>query len=313
MAKLSIVLMTFNRPLEALNAINSILSQSTKNFELVVSDNSENNILAGMIHLDVGNDLLDFRYIKRSIVLSPNEHFTLCISEVKTEYVCLFHDDDLMHTNFVDDALAAIENFPRAIAFGGNAVWDFKGESKKTSFQSLFTYLGPISSKKLLPRYFSRHQLGIAPFPSYIYKADVVKKFVFSPDDGKYGDVKWLSSLCDYGEVYWINKIMMTYKIHASSGGIVESRRDRLKFMGYIKKNINNLNRGILADYRHFIYKKNISAINNDIHPKMKGVMSVYLNKYKIRRWLRFDHLLQLLVKIVTRIFIRFQNIRVNE
>ena len=79
MAKLSIVLMTFNRPLEALNAINSILSQSTKNFELVVSDNSENNILAGMIHLDVGNDLLDFRYIKRSMVLSPNEHITLCI------------------------------------------------------------------------------------------------------------------------------------------------------------------------------------------------------------------------------------------
>lgn len=306
MTKLSIVLMTFNRPLDALNTINSIVSQSTKSFELVVSDNSENNELTDLINPLIGKDLLNFRYIKRATVLSPNSHFTQCLSEVESEYVCFFHDDDLMHSNFVGDVLAAIDRFPNAVAFGTNAIWDFKGVSKKSSFQSVFYYPGPISPKKLLKKYFSRHQLGIAPFPSYTYKTIAAKKFTFSQDDGKYGDVKWLAMMCGYGDVYWINKMMMTYKIHADSGGATESRRDRLKFMAFIKKNINSLGSGMLADYRHFFYKKNINSFRGDCSHSA-AVMNAYLKRYGVIRWLRWDHLMQLIIKVITRIFVKYE------
>lgn len=307
MTKLSIVLMTFNRPLDALKAINSIVSQNTKSFELVVSDNSETNELTTLINPLIGKDLLKFRYVKRAVVLSPNEHFTQCLSEVESEYVCFFHDDDLMHSNFVCDVLAAINRFPNAVAFGANAIWDFKGVSKKSSFQSIFYYPGPISPKELLKKYFSRHQLGIAPFPSYTYKTIAAKRFTFSQDDGKYGDVKWLANICGYGDVYWINKVMMTYKIHAGSGGVIESRRDRLKFMAYIKKNINIFGPQILADYRHFFYKKSVCSLSSGVHSQTEDVMSTYLCKYRIIRWMRWDHLAQLIFKIITRIFIKFQ------
>lgn len=302
MTKLSIVLMTFNRPLEALNAINSIVSQNRKSFELVISDNSENNELTNLINPLIGKDLLKFRYIKRATVLSPNAHFTQCLSEVESEYVCFFHDDDLMHSNFVGEVLAAIDRLPNAVAFGANAIWDFKGVSTKLSFQSIFFYPGPISPQKLLKMYFSRHQLGIAPFPSYTYKTIAVKRFTFSQDDGKYGDVKWLANICGYGDVYWINKVMMTYKIHANSGGVSESRSDRLKFMAFIKKNIDCFGYGILADYRHFFYKKNIHSLGNN-HSHIVAVMHSYLRWYGVIRWLRWDHLVQLIIKVITRIF----------
>ena len=165
---LEIYLFTHNRPVQAMEAIQSILAQTDRRFRLVVSDNSDTDALRDLL-----GDCPDLVYIKRAAVLSGIEHGNLGLSEISGEYFTLFHDDDLMLPNYVASFWKAQALFPQAIAFGTNAQVELHKVFTGLSFKSACPYVGPISPDSLLRRYFSHHQLGIAPLPSYIYNQNI--------------------------------------------------------------------------------------------------------------------------------------------
>jgi glycosyltransferase involved in cell wall biosynthesis len=80
MPALTIFLLTHNRTEQALSAIESILSQTSDDYQLVVSDNSDTDELQQ--HLDQYKDKLV--YLKRPLVLEALQHFNQCLSEVNT-------------------------------------------------------------------------------------------------------------------------------------------------------------------------------------------------------------------------------------
>ena len=83
----------------------------------------------------------------------------------------------------------------------------------------------------------------------------------FSLDGGKYSDVTWLLDLSKREKIIWVNSPLMTYRLHASNDGNTESRRDRLRFLGYLKKNRSIVGNDLLQDYRYgFLYKSIIKA-----------------------------------------------------
>jgi len=301
--------MTYNRPIQAMEALRSILSQSNQAFNLIVSDNSSDFRFKDVFHNAMSADprFASVKYIKREIVYSAIDHWNKCLSEISSDYFCLFHDDDLMLENFVNDFWVAQNKFPQAIAFGCNAILRTLGESDKNYYKSTKSYVRIIDPKELFTKYFSRHQLGVAPFPSYIYKHKNLGdlKFDFSVG-GKYCDVTWLLELCKFGEIIWINKLMMVYYMHAENYGVTESRLDRLSFLAYIKKNKNIFGRGLLSDYRFFLYKKNLPGILSVDSQKKRGLtIHWYIKKYRVRRWLRMDHQWHLMKKIYTKLFLR--------
>jgi glycosyltransferase involved in cell wall biosynthesis len=306
LASLAIILLTHNRTQQAFEAILSILGQAGQDFELIVSDNSEGDSLGDLIQSSIKNNpaLSRVIYIKRPQVLPALEHVNVCLGEVVSDYFCLFHDDDLMLPNFVENFFKAQNLFPNAVAFGANAIAEKNGVSEKHFFQSVGSYTTGITPKKLAEKYFSRHQLGVAPFPSYIYKKSGIQAFRFDPGWGKYGDVTWLLSIASSGEVVWINEPLMIYRLHDGNDSLTESRRDRFKFLAFIKKNIDKYGRGLLSDYRFFIYKKNLpellQAYGKD---RQADTLKKYMYFYRIYRWSRVDHYCHLVNKWRVRLY----------
>lgn len=286
MEHLSIFILCHNRPDDARQAIRSVLAQSDKAFTLTVSDNSSNDDVQRMVQ----NEYPDVHYVRRVPMLPALEHFNRCIDEVQAGYFCLFHDDDIMGPDFVAELGAYLRTYPKMIAFGCNAHIETFGKlQQKPSFLS-FRKTETISSPRdLAARYFSRAQSGIAPFPAYVYSKEQIGKLRFEPEGGKYADVTWLLNLSMKGPILWISKPLMTYRIHASNDGATESRRDRLRFLAFIKKNKTLLGRAILQDYRcSFIYKTVMKSPDLS-HPVRRRIAEAFVKHYRWARYARFD------------------------
>lgn len=250
---LDIVILCHNRPLDARRAIASVLAQNAAGYRLTVSDNSSND----EVQATVQREFPGVNYVRRTPMLSAMAHFNRCIDEVTADYFCLFHDDDLMHCDFVQVMQHTAATCPQAAAMGCNAVVEVMGTPQTApSFLARHAVDTIGTAKQLAARYFSRAQSGIAPFPGYVYQRRLVGTRRFLTDGGKYADVTWLLELARAHALVWIRQPLMTYRMHEGNDGNTESRRDRLRFLGYLKRQRDWLGDGIVQDYRcSFIYK----------------------------------------------------------
>jgi glycosyltransferase involved in cell wall biosynthesis len=284
MSSLTIFVLCHNRPEFTRQTLHSILGQTDKDFELVVSDNSSNDEVGRM----VGAEFPRVDYRRRLPMLRQLEHFNRCIDEAQTDYFCLFHDDDLMHPDFARRMKAVLDSHPEVIACGCNALLESFGKIEpRTSFRAFgeLEWIG--SPRDLARRYFSRGQSGIAPFPGYVYRRRPLGELRLPLEGGKYSDVTWLLSLAMRGAMAWITAPLMTYRIHGGNDGVVESLRDRLRFMGFAKRNLKVLGKDLLADYRcSFIYKPMASA--DTAAPARRKLARAFLRRYK---WSRYTNL----------------------
>ena len=295
---LEIFLLCHNRPEDAKQAIRSILAQNNQNFTLIISDNSTDDRVESMVREIFPKE----NYIRRKPV-SATRHCIQCISEVSSSHFCLFHDDDLMCPDFVHEAMMAIAAFPSAVAIGSNSYIEVKGKTqKKFSFAALHQYESVKSAKDLANRYFSPHQSGIAPFPGYIYQKKRIHKFYPLENEGKYSDVTWLLRLIQTGPFVWIRKPIMVYRLHGGNDGLTESRRDRLRFLAYLKKMKIVLGNEILENYRYsFIYKPiNKSKIKQPLSRKCKA--SKFIQCHRWKRYFRINTY----ISIIKRKYIKY-------
>lgn len=253
MSVFSLFVLSHDRPDFLRQTLHSIMEQTDRDFELVVSDNSSNDEVEQMMRAEFPH----VEYRRRTPMLFHIAHFNRCIEEAQGDYFCLFHDDDLMHPGFVGQMKAAMDADPRLVACGSNALIETMGKiEKRTSFRALgkLEHIG--SARDLARRYFARAQSGIAPFPSYVYRRGAVGELRLDVDGGKYTDVAWLLRLAMKGPIAWLNEPLLTYRIHGGNDGKVESPRDRLRFMAFLKRYPEQFGKALLADYRHsFIYK----------------------------------------------------------
>jgi len=253
-------------------------------FTLTISDNSSTDEVETLVKME-------FPQVKfvRHRPMTP-DHINFCVQAANTDYICVFHDDDVMSHDYVANMKQLVTRYPDAVAFASNAKIEYFGKTNR--LPSFLEYGVEVLIKKpneLAARYFSRHQLGIAPFPSYIYKRSIALETPIEYLKGKYADVIWLLRLAFIGDIVWINKSLMTYRIHAESDGQKESRRDRLRLLCFLKSNVSWIGRDILDDYRcSFIYKPLVSDCKLNNFTRFH-VATNFLSAYKLRRYFRIN------------------------
>ena len=249
---LSVFLLSHNRPETAIEAAKSILKQSSTRFRFIISDNSESGKAQDQVEDFCLLENIEFR--KRGPKTTAFDHFWSCVGECETDYLMLFHDDDLMLPNFIEDFWESETLTNDCSAVGFNAIVENVDHSTTKSFVSRRTILGPLSASDLVDNYFLKFSPGIAPFPSYVFLSSALKRPERSI--GKYGDVALLFRLATEGKVCWVNKEVMIYRFHGGNDGLSESLTDRLRLLAFMKQNSSWFSRFNLSTYRYFLYCK---------------------------------------------------------
>ena len=99
---LSVIIPTRNRQKYAISTINSILSISAPELQLVVQDNSDSRSLATYISEHISDDRLCYNYTPPPF--SPLDNFNHAMSLAAGEYVCIIGDDDGINPELVSAA-----------------------------------------------------------------------------------------------------------------------------------------------------------------------------------------------------------------
>ena len=287
-ATLQVYILCYNRAELAREAIRSALAQTNPCDALVISDNSTDDETQAMVAAEFPQ--LDYR--RRVPSLKALDHFNLCLAEAWADHVCLFHDDDLMAPRFVERVRATVAAHPSAAAVGVNAHVAEEGRPARLSFQAKgATHLvrGP---RQLAAHYFGRYQLGIAPFPGYVYARARIEGLRFDPAEGKYSDVMWLLRVVERGPMVWLGEPLMTYRLHASNDSRSESIGDRLHLLAYFKRRRSTVGAHLIDDYRFFLYKKALELDARQLRtlsPARRQTMKSFLQRYRCRRIGRID------------------------
>lgn len=250
---LTLFILCYNRHEMAVQAIRSVADQGNPLVRLIVSDNSTIDGLAAKI-MDAGLDGVELR--RRSPSVPAFAHMNICMDEVETPYFMLFHDDDLLLPGALEAILEALVLFPQAMAIGLNARVERSGAANGTSFVATSPSVVLDSPQKLFRHYFGKGNSGIAPFPGYTYLTRIRDRIRFSDEEGKYSDVAFLMRVVSIGPIVWLSQPLMVYRLHANNDSNTESRKDRLRFLAFLKGNPGWIDANGLVDYRYFIFKR---------------------------------------------------------
>lgn len=274
MKDLTVYILTHNRGKLLIDTLNSVINQSCNDYEIIVSDNSSNNDTYDLIR-----EYHNVKYIKREKEYSSTEHFNLCIEEVKTKYFILFHDDDIMCPNMIEELYNSISENDY-IAVGCNAY--LLVNDKKTKKTMLRNKRNKVlhEPSDMVMQYMDNY--SIVPYPSYIYNKEKIGDLRIKTDYGKYSDVTWLLNINSKGEVLWLHNVYMYYRIHSgqdSSGFNYYSQQKLLrKYCKYVSK--GNL---VVLKYRYLLVYLNAIRkyqLNRDFSLELKILFNIRSLKY---------------------------------
>ena len=133
MYKIQIFILCKNRLNYFVETLNSALNLDFKDFELIISDNSDNNKIENYIKANN----FDLKYIKRKQSLTALEHYKVLFEEASKDYVIFFHDDDLLDRNYLSEMFALISSDPNLVAVGCNAYYLKNNKKLKKTFTNL--------------------------------------------------------------------------------------------------------------------------------------------------------------------------------
>lgn len=253
--KLVVYILSYNRLNYIFESINSILNQTTNNFDLIVSENSTDPLIYEKLKNYFQNKIT---IVKRSPSLPSLDHINLVIQEaVKNyDYCMIFHDDDILFPNAIEKMLPYFDSYNVA-ALGCNAlIIDQNKLTHKIYSQALSKNLIITQVSDLIKSYIVRSQPQV-PFPSYIYNCKYIKNLKFnSQDGGKHADASFLTEIVKINNILWVAEPLMYYRTHQNNDSKSINLSDIRKLCYYFFKQSPQLFPAIIIFYFKFILKK---------------------------------------------------------
>lgn len=262
--KYQIFILSYNRPGQLREAVESWLTQDLSGTQLIVSDNSSNENVAEMMASHFPPERFpQIELRKRRPSTNSNDHFNKARSEASAPWFMLFHDDDLMAPGgFAAYKKAAQEN-PQVAAIAGNSYFMRNDKITTEKFNSdLESPLVFATVADFASRYF--HPVStLQPLPGYLYNTERIKELSFDFRKArKYSDFIFLTEVCEKGPILWLPDMVMYTRVHAGNDSgshdikaVVLARR-RLIARGVFKANDSRLEL-----YRHWNYLLHLRAI----------------------------------------------------
>jgi glycosyltransferase involved in cell wall biosynthesis len=164
---IQIFIATFNRPKLVIEALESIKKQTAKGFEVFILDNSNDGATADKKTIF---EAAGAKYIQTpQNVLLANFSAAQQLSDKK--YCMIFHDDDLLHPQYIETALAWLNKYPDITLLSGGCT-NFRAEAP--------SFANPLSRKAFIyhsgvdfaAHVFSKNMFN---YPCCLYKTELFK------------------------------------------------------------------------------------------------------------------------------------------
>ena len=275
----SIILNCFNGEKYLRKAIDSVINQKYKNWELVFWDNRSTDKSKKIIETFNSKKIKYYFTNKHS---SLYEARNLALEKCNGEYVAFIDADDTWEPDKLEDQIKLFDNKKVGVVYGN--LWIYNEKLKK---RKIFSKKNLIEGK-IYQKIFSNYKIGII---SSIIKRDILtlNNLRFESQYNHIGDFDLfikLSKICEFNA---IQKPVATYRVHGDNLSLKDTDKEIIELKHWFKKNQFNLNKDqehhllIRISSREFInirFKKNLfEAIKFFFKKKylMKNIKNYFL------------------------------------
>ena len=265
----SIIMNCYNGETYLQESINSVLSQTYKNWELIFWDNKSQDKSAEIYK---GYEDKRFKYFY------ANEHSTLykarnlAIKESKGDFIAFLDTDDLWDENKLELQMCYFNNLEVGVVFSN--CWIFKNNTKK---KKLYTKK-KLPSGKILDQLINNYNVGI--LTAVIRKTFYLKLIEkFDERFSIIGDSDLfmrLSKICLFEAV---QKPLASYRSHDKNLSKVNKQKEIEESEIWLRENKLNLNEFQLKNLQKKV--DNMKFVNYKIKGKYKDCISMLLNPKK--------------------------------
>jgi glycosyltransferase involved in cell wall biosynthesis len=210
----TICIPTYNRPEMLRQSLQSVLWQSYRNLEVIVSDNASDTDTAAVVD-SFGDDRVRIDRLDTNIGLHGN--LSRCLHLGTGMYRMMLPDDDLMLPGNVESKVAFFETHPQvglvhsafryvnsdSLPYGPVTNWT---SAEKDTVQPGYEYIGESIAKG-----------GITCVSSIMLRSDLVASESFVADDGPYCDLALWLRVAQQADVGFLTAPLSGYRVHASS------------------------------------------------------------------------------------------------
>ena len=210
---ITICILSFNRASYLNEALDSILSQTSKPDDIRIYDNGSDAVVFNSIkrYLDAG--------VKWIVAENPSgnwrANFLRAVSEVRTKYIVLMHDDDRLCVNFIEKQVNFLEKYGDAVVVSCNGYWI--NENGVRTGRTLFpTFVNPEvemykCSGDVALRYASDSCIPLSPA---VYRTEILRQVNFREGYDKVADAVMFCDLADIGLVACQSSALYECRIH---------------------------------------------------------------------------------------------------
>jgi glycosyltransferase involved in cell wall biosynthesis len=262
-------------------AIQSVLAQTFKDFELIIVDDNSNDNSIKIINKYKKKDKR-IKLIRNSKTLGPAKSRNIALNVSKGTWISILDSDDVYFSNKLKKQIEIIEKNPETIFVGSSLVFiDEKGK-----YLSNYKYSSKNSALK-------RNILKNGAFPphsSYFIKSSYLKKINgYNPRYYMAPDYDLLLRLLKFGKFFSVDEALIKLRLHTKN-------RSLKKF-----NSLNQLDYAICANICHYIRRKTNSDPATDLNNNewsifLKEIAST-LKKDKYYKYLVFKKKLKIKIK----------------
>ena len=209
---LEIFIQTYNRAEFLAQTLKSLCKQSAQGFDIIIADNASTDNTKEIV------ERAKQQFPNRNIVFFASEkniggpeNTKRIISTAKKEWTMIFHDDDLIHPDYIKNAMDLLEKIPDAVTVSCTYI---PYESPRDEDWENFSSKAYIGDEKEFASLLVR---GITHnFASAIYKTSLLKQHEVNMDlYGKISDRPFMLEIGKHGKNIVLKDPYIRYRLHA--------------------------------------------------------------------------------------------------
>jgi len=215
--------------------IESVLSQTYKDFELVITDDCSTDRT-----IDIIGEYKDYhiRLIKNESNLGAEDNCNKVISESKGKYIKLLHHDDLLYSSCLENQVEILEAFENKDVVLVCCGRDIINERDRKILQRKFKgKSGRFSGGQIIKKTVRAGTNIIGEPSSVLFRSDILRK-----TGGFDGSIPYLTDLdlwCRmllHGDIYISSKVLCAFRVSSTSLSTAIGRSQRKEFEKFVNK-----------------------------------------------------------------------------
>lgn len=276
--KVSIGLPVYNGGQFIRKRLESLLSQTFTDFELIISDNASIDSTSEICKEFEKKDKR-IRYIRQEKNIGIFWNFNFVLKEAEYDYFVWAAADDLWHADFLKECVDFLQENCEYVGcigqverFGNDAKRDISDSKFIKNFINLFRWseYGPHEAIGSYGKKFRIYLKAASAQSIYgCFRTFALKKTFSSDQNFVGGDLAIILNLLKFGNFHVIEKkLIKFYKSGYSSGGILDSiKKDKHSFLGsvfpcypFTKWCFHNIDKKIFLKNFYYLIKLNLGA-----------------------------------------------------